>query len=330
MESSAAEDAFVQAIQRLVADSGRPSPAKTGPTGLLAEGIGIGDDAALLLGAPRGGFVLSVDEQMEGQHFRRRWASPAAIGRRAAGSALSDLAAMGATPRAALLALAIPDGDAGIALDAVAAFVETLQQFDCELVGGNLTKGPVLRFATTVVGDVEPARALRRDAGRPGHRLWLSGLLGRSALAFKLLEEGLGQPADQALIERYLAPQPKLSLGLSLGALPGSAPAAMDLSDGLLRDLTRLARASGLSALIEDSGIAHPGLADSCARLELTPRLLALSSGEEYELLIAAEPSQELGELGCHLIGELVEGPPGEIRERSGQVIESAGFDHLA
>lgn len=324
------EDELI-ALIRSAAGAGEPPPL-----------LGIGDDAAILaLGGA--GLVCTVDDHREGTHFRRRWCPPLAIGRRAAGAALSDLAAMGARGRGVLLALQLPPNFERPALRAlIEGFQETARAAGAPLVGGNLCAADVLNLSVTALGEVDPARALRRDAARPGDGLWISGGLGGAALALEALEARDGEaeagddvdPALASLIKRYLDPIPRLDLGQALVDLAADRPlAAMDISDGLARDAARLARASKLALRIEAGAALHPDAAAVAARRGRDGPRLAWSSGEEYQLLVAAPPSldRELEALGLTRIGEARGGPAGVVEDGEGRVVSAGlGFDHFS
>ncbi|MGE0712278.1 MAG: thiamine-phosphate kinase [Planctomycetota bacterium] len=324
-------------IERILAAARAGGAETEGPEVVL----GPGDDAALLLPPPGCELVWTTDEQLEDAHFRRswtEWAGFAALGRKAAGASLSDLAAMGARPLGALLSLRAPRELAPEALAEVARGIgEQLGPAACPLVGGNLARDPArLGISVEVLGAVERGRALRRDAGRAGDRLFVSGPLGWARLALLWLEE---QPRPAAELARELAdgpwaralaallrPRPRLELGRVLAGR-GERIAAMDLSDGLARDLPRLALASGLAAEVTRARLPGPDPA-LCAALGRSPADLAWEGGEDYELLVAGPA--ELAEVdGLTEIGHLVAGEPGRV-SLDGTPVTLAGFDHFA
>ncbi len=252
---------------------------------------GIGDDAAVL--APARGMVevVTTDALVEGIHFRREWSSPADIGHKALAVNLSDLAAMGATPRAALLSLTLPSAlpldDFDGLLDgflALAALTKT------PLVGGNLTRSTGgLHIDVTLTGAVRPRRVLRRSGARPGDRLFVTGQLGAAAAglaAFKSSEPsgfsptvpaGLKPGCSEEAIALHRRPSPRLRTGIVV-ANNRSASACMDLSDGLADAVLQICEASGCGADVDTSKVP----VHAAATLEQ-----ALTGGEDYELLFA-------------------------------------------
>jgi len=264
----------------------------------LGSGHRLGDDVAFL--GPSGPLALTVDQQIEGVHFRPGL-PPEILARRLAAVNLSDLAASGARPRAALLALAAPAGFPHRRF--FSALVTALEEAGAELAGGDLARAERPAFSLTLLGGRWPGGTwLRRDRARAGHRLWLGGTIGESALGREMLARGATWrggprlPASLALsrplavvarraVARHLQPRPQLALGRWL-ARSGSAGAVIDLSDGLARDLHRLCAASGVGARLELDRLplasGHPALA---ARFGLDPEALALGGGEDYVLL---------------------------------------------
>jgi thiamine-monophosphate kinase len=276
--------------------------------------LGVGDDCALLEPA-RGALAVSTDMLLEGRHFFADVA-PESLGHKALAVNLSDLAAMGASPVAFTLALALPElDDAWLAAFARGLFA-LADEHRCELVGGDTTRGP-LNVCITVMGEVDPAQALRRDGARAGDDLWVSGCLGGAAWAVAHRQDSGGwiRPATVAsadfdsALQALHRPQPRLVLGL---ALRGLASAAIDLSDGLAGDLhhvlTRSSEAAGesLAARID---LPRLPLHDVLAGLPHKAQYqLALAGGDDYELLFSAAPQHRstlttLGErLGVPLV----------------------------
>jgi thiamine-monophosphate kinase len=247
--------------------------------------LGIGDDAALL-NVPAGQtLVVAVDTLVAGRHFLD--AAPArSVGHRALAVNLSDLAAMGATPAWATLSLTLPAVDEAWLAEFSAGFFSLADMHHIELVGGDTTAGP-LTISVQVLGTAPPGQALRRSGARVGDRLLVSGTLGDAAAGLELLR-GRADPsaAAQWLIARHEYPTPRVGLGL---AVRPWASGAMDLSDGLVGDLKKLADASGVCAVVD------------LDRLPLSPALLsyagpsrtremALGGGDDYELLLSVPP----------------------------------------
>jgi thiamine-monophosphate kinase len=268
--------------------------------------LGIGDDAAVLRLRRGEELVASVDAAVEGVHFRLDQETPRTAGRRAAVAALSDLAAMGARPLGLLLALALPPATpAAAALALVRGVLAEARRAGAPLAGGNVTRGGEISLALTALGAALRGRALRRDAGRAGDRLFVTGVLGRAAL-----ERARGRVRSAGV--------PRIAAGRRLAALAG-AGACIDLSDGLAADLGHLARASGLAARVDPARLPLPaGFRAACARLGRDPLRLALAGGEDYELLFSVRPrgpgAAALGRrLGLRVteIGRLEAGRPG-------------------
>jgi thiamine-monophosphate kinase len=307
-------------------DAVRASGAATGGQG-EGQPLGPGDDAALLT-PPLGQIVWSVDDHLEGIHFDRAWCSLDAVGRRAIGSALSDLAACGAEPLGALLALSLPAGTKPHEIDALGAGLGAgLAACGCPLLGGNVTRSQAgLSLSVSVLGSPS-GPALLRGTARAGDELYVSGRLGEARLAFEWLNGG-GDPRDSRVavcVARYLAPSPRFDVARQLREA-GLVPACMDLSDGLARDLPRLLRASGLAARVDGEALPGPDPTAASA-VDASAAELAWLGGEDYELLLAGPP--ELAELPTlHRIGELVAGPPGEV-QLTGLSDAGGGFDHF-
>ena len=214
--------------------------------------IGPGDDAALIAGMPSG-LVISTDTYLDGSHYRRRWLDPGDIAQRCLGAALSDVAAMGAIPRFYTLSLTLV-GDEG------SGFVEALgdglglmsARHKIDLVGGDLTRGRVQGLCLTVMGSPTNGRVMRRRGATPGDGLWVSGNLGGAAAGLALLEAHGKDHSDLSLAFR--SPKPRIILGSALARM-AIASAGIDISDGLLLDLSRLCAASGCGARIDRAAL---------------------------------------------------------------------------
>lgn len=247
--------------------------------------LGIGDDCALLASKRGMHLAISTDMLVSGRHFFPD-VSPWRLGYKALAVNLSDLAAMGAKPRAFTLGLSMPEAD-----DAwLASFSEGLfhlaKKYDCELIGGDTTGGPHVSICITVFGDVPQKRALRRDAALPGDDIWVSGTLGNARAGLGILrgEWRVPDECDAALLVDALEqPEPRVALGL---ALRGLAHAALDISDGLAGDLQHILKRSGVRAninidLVPRSRVVAALAADVQARC-------ILSGGDDYELCFTA------------------------------------------
>jgi thiamine-monophosphate kinase len=254
--------------------------------------VSIGDDAAVLT-PPRGQeLVLTTDAVVEGVHFRWRTTDPRSLGHKALAVNLSDVGAMGARPLGFLLTLALPRGIDGSRLDGFFAGLFALARAShCPLVGGDITRARDFAATITAIGAVPRGRALLRSGARPGDRLFVTGSLGGAAAGLALLERGrVTSASERALARRQIAPRPPFSVGGRLVRLR-LAHAAIDVSDGLAQDLGHVLDESGVGARLELERLPlAPGLTRAAARLGLDPLSLALSGGEDYELLFAAPP----------------------------------------
>ena len=277
--------------------------------------LGIGDDCAIY--RPRGSaddLLFTADMFVEGTHFRRETHKPGEAGRKALVRSLSDIAAMGGTPRLCLVSLCLPAwADAKWVDRFFDGILELAAATGAALAGGDLSHGQILACDVTVCGAVPRGTALRRDGARPGDGIYVSGMLGGSALGLETLK-GKGR-------KRHLHPEPRLGLGRFLREKL-RATAAMDISDGLSLDLRRLCIASEVSAEI----VAPPCFPG--ASLEQ-----ALHGGEEYELLFTVRdgtrvPTEFQG-LPLTRIGAMVSGNAGEVR-LGGQPLPPRGYDHFA
>jgi thiamine-monophosphate kinase len=298
--------------------------------------LGSGDDAAISV--PGGVTATSVDALVDGVHFRREWSSAAQIGAKALAVALSDLAAMGAGPGEAYVALGVPaDLDEDGCLELLDGLARVAEETGTTLAGGDVTRAPALTLAVTVVGHAERAEDLvTRSGARPGNALVVTGELGGAATGLGLLERSCASDFDRAearsksdaLIARQLEPRPRLAAGRALAK--AGATAMIDLSDGLGGDARHLAEASGVGLRIDAAALP---LADGVA-----DTVTAVSGGEDYELL-AAVPAERLAATAADVekqsgttlteIGEVVAGEGVEIRLPDGALLEPTGFDQL-
>jgi thiamine-monophosphate kinase len=248
--------------------------------------LGIGDDASLLYVPPGQELVVSTDTLVEGVHFRVG-TKPDDLGWKALAVNLSDLAAMGAVPGWALLALTLPHADSAFVRGFMRGFSTLARQHEVALVGGDTTRGP-LAVTITVIGFAPPKRSLLRSGALVGHDLYVSGTLGDAAAALRLDRHKRGRVAARAALRARLdRPEPRVALGL---ALRDVASAAIDISDGLAADLGHVLRASGVGAHVEAAL-----LPASEALLEAVPDTrartdLQLTGGDDYELGFTAAP----------------------------------------
>lgn len=248
--------------------------------------LGIGDDAAVLRVPVGHELVVSTDGLVAGVHFFPD-ADPADVGYKSLAVNLSDMAAMGAEPRWATLVLTMPNADEAWIEQFAGGFRDIAAQFCVTLVGGDLGAGPLA--ATVQIAGVVPAgTALRRDSAQAGDGVYVTGEFGGAALALSLLKKGTPRiPAD--CLRRLHRPAPRVAAGLKLRGL---ARAAIDVSDGLFLDLTRVAQASGVGAEIELGRV--PLAAPIGAVADVDERFaLGLGSGDDYELCFTAPADAE-------------------------------------
>lgn len=265
--------------------------ARTGARAVKSAGVelGIGDDAAVLRVPEGEDLVAAIDTLVEGRHFPPR-SEPRSIGHRALAVNLSDMAAMGAQPRWALLALTIPTSDAEWLQGFAGGLFALADQYGVALVGGDTTAGP-LTISVQILGSVPRGGALRRGGAREGDLLAVTGCLGDAAAGLDVLQRNDRAPVnafERDLVQRFEYPTPRVQLGL---AVRGIASAAMDLSDGLAGDLPKLAQASGLSAHVQ---IERLPLSAALSAAVTAPRArdFALSGGDDYELLLTVSRQQ--------------------------------------
>jgi thiamine-monophosphate kinase len=297
----------------------------------------LGDDAAVVRAGRYA--VTSIDTMVDGVHFRRGELAPEEIGHRALAAAMSDLAAMGAAPGEAYLALGLPEGtEEADALALARGAGELAAELGVAIAGGDVTGAPALIVTFAVVGWAEDAGELvGRDGARPGDRVAVTGSLGGAGAGLALIEgqvsaDALGETAAAALRARYARPRPRLQEGAALAAL--GATAMIDLSDGLATDAGHLARCSG--ARIELSLASLPladGVREVAEQLGVDPGVLAASAGDDYELCACvpadappgaqAEPPSNSG---LTWIGSVVEGPPGVLFVDADEPL--SGFEH--
>ena len=287
--------------------------------------VGPGDDAAVIR-PERGALdVLTTDAQVEGVHFDRRFVPPDAIGHRALAVNISDLAAMGAAPRAALLSLVLPDELEVAVVDAVVdGFTALAGRHRIAVIGGNITRSPRLGAAqaqgplmidVTAIGSVKPRRILTRAGARPGDEVFVTGTIGGAAVALNILRARAGGPEGPPLRsadmagnatptsvdadlqvrlgeneQKYLRPEPRVRAGLLLGR-NRAASACIDLSDGLADGLRQISAASGVGIIVEEAAIPlAAGVAEFHRGLGTDALCAALAGGDDYELLFTVRP----------------------------------------
>ncbi|WP_229425263.1 thiamine-phosphate kinase [Massilia sp. Se16.2.3] len=298
--------------------------------------LGIGDDCALLAPTPGMQTAISTDLLIEGRHFFAG-ADPRMLGHKCLAVNLSDLAAMGARPVGFTLALSLP----GVDQDWLEEFSNGLfalsDLHDCELVGGDTTRGP-LAVCITVFGEIAPGHALRRDAARAGHDIWISGTLGDARLALAGYWKELALAPDQLLeaAPRMHLPTPRVALGRALAALP-VAHAALDISDGLIGDLQHILDASRVGAT-RNSTCCPPAPCWRASRRRCAA-VSPLTGGDDYELCFTAPPAQRDAVIAAAVsantpvtrVGTIDAEPGLRLVDAAGQPVEMdvKGWDHF-
>jgi thiamine-monophosphate kinase len=273
------EDELIAAISRVLSGSG-PEVV-----------IGPGDDAAVLA-PPAGELVLTADALIESVHFDLAFTSARDLGYKAVVVNVSDIAAMAASPRAALSTLALtPDIEAAWVIELVAGMREACDEHALWLVGGDLTRAERIAISVTVAGEVAPGRAVTRAGARAGDVLAVTGSLGGSAAGLRIARGGrIGGEGDRALLLAHLRPVARVGEAAVLAR--AGATAMMDVSDGLAKDLARLAASSGVRARLRTALVP---IADGALPAE------ALGGGEDYELLVSLPGRPAIDAAGAEL-----------------------------
>jgi thiamine-monophosphate kinase len=298
--------------------------------------LGVGDDCALLAPTPGMQLAVSSDMLLEGRHFSPQ-DSPAGIGHKSLAVNLSDLAAMGATPRWATLSIALPEANDAWLTAFARGFFRIADMHGIELVGGDTTRG-ALTLSITVLGEVPPGQALRRDGAQAGDDIWVSGVIGSAALALAYRQGRLFMEqidAARVLPALYL-PTPRVALGI---ALRGLASSAIDISDGLLADLGHILERSHVGATLEFAALPTLPVVQSYLH-EAVARDCVLAGGDDYELCFTAPVDRRDAVQGAAAsagvpvtrIGRITAEPGLAVIDANGQIlaIEHTGYDHFA
>jgi thiamine-monophosphate kinase len=298
---------------------------------ITGDGSELGDDCALIPGGSTS-LAISIDNSLENVHFRTDWLDFKEIGFRAAGSAMSDLAAEGAKPLGVLVSLGVPaDGQKGndAAADIMAGVATMVKNLQAKVLGGDLTRSEQYMVDVCVIGDAQ--RPVRRSGARDGDGLWVTGYLGGAALALEHFRAG--KSMSTVLRNRYACPEPRIQAGLWLA--DHGATAMIDISDGLAGDAQHLAAASEVGVEIN---------LEQIPRWEDVDAMAAVASGEEFELLCTMPPmfgdatvSAFRSETGLQLtrIGSCLRGAGGRrggvrLLNHSKPVPLPPGYDHFA
>jgi thiamine-monophosphate kinase len=309
--------------------------------------LGIGDDAAVWSPAPSENVVVTTDSLVENVHFRRDWTDWRSLGHKALAVNVSDIAAMGAMPRLAVVTLGLR-GDERVRdlQELYRGLGDVARRYGVTVAGGDIVRSPHdLILHVTVLGETRGGRSLSRAGAAAGDLIGVTGTLGAAAAGLRLLALDQRDPrraatADQ-LIAAHLRPEPRVALGSTL--LERGATAAMDLSDGLLGDLPKLLMASGVSARLDVTSIPVAAAVKALFPAEWLD--LALRGGEDYELLFTAPadvwddiaPAARVAGGEVTTIGEIIPRDPGTaastiaVAERNGTVrlISPGAFDHF-
>ncbi len=296
--------------------------------------LGVGDDAALLTVPAGHELVACTDTLVDGRHFPSG-AHADDIGWRALAVNLSDLAAMGATPAWATLALSMPTVDEDWLEGFAAGFAALATLHQVALVGGDTTRGP-LTITVQALGYAPAGSALRRSGARPGDLIYVTGWPGDAAAGLALLQGRLaGQGANRAALEgKFRRPDPRVAFGQRLR---GVASACIDVSDGLAADLGRLAAASGVAATVRAAELPLSQALYALAG-ETGAREFALAGGDDYELVFTVAPAARAalaavtasaGSPACHCIGEIVTGRGVRVLGERGELPVPRGWDHF-
>ncbi len=303
-QSSRSEFEFINLIkQRALSRSSLATDLHSSPvtrhTSLLK---GIGDDAAVIRQNAGRDMVLTADLLVEDVDFRRAWMEPRSLGHKALAVSLSDIAAMGARPRWAILSIGIPQKiwDTDFVEEFYEGFFALAGEHQVTLIGGDVSRAPQsIVIDSIVAGETKRNRAILRSGARAGDHIFVTGSLGGAAAGLKLLERG-ARPTERksrshkasavaALLQRHLRPEPRMAWGALLGE-ERLASAMIDLSDGLSSDLAHLCEASRVGAQIDAARIPVDRCLMQLPGNDLDPLSLALSGGEDFELLFTVRP----------------------------------------
>ena len=319
---------------------------------------GIGDDAAVFKLGSGANLVITTDLLIEDIDFRHHTTTPGLLGHKALAVSLSDIAAMGARPRWAMLSLGLQAAvwDSGFGDRFYEGFFQLADRYGVKLIGGDISRAPERTVIDSlVIGDCTPDRAVLRSGAKPGDEIYVTGFLGDAAAGLRLLERGArlhgsgesveSSPVDETgevhpidrLLLRQLKPEPRVGWGMLLGNNQ-LATAMIDLSDGLSSDLNHLCTESNVGALIDASRIPiDPLVQDVCGRRALDPLMLALHGGEDFELLFTVDPQtaaklpKRVDGVALTRIGEITTPSSGVQISEGSRVwnLEPSGWEHF-
>ena len=340
---------FINRIRKMAQDRG------------AAPGLvrGIGDDAAVLKSFAGSDLVVSTDLLVEDVDFQRHTTQPDLLGHKALAVSLSDIAAMGARPRWALLSVGVPEGiwNSGFMDDFYSGFFELAKRYDVALVGGDVSRtGNKIVIDSILLGETAKAGAVFRLGAQPGDQIFVTGFLGDAAAGLRLIERGArlhqrtttGPSSSDSDVERdnhrldylllrQLQPEPRVGWGLLLGEQQ-LATAMIDISDGLSSDLNHLCTESEVGAVIDAAAIPiNPLVTELTGRRALDPLMLALHGGEDFELLFTVKPTnvnrlpRRVDGVPVTRIGEIAAASDG-VRVLEGSrtwILEPGGWQHF-
>jgi thiamine-monophosphate kinase len=295
--------------------------------------LGVGDDCAVLRENPSKDLIVSVDTSVEGVHFTFSLLRPEEIGHRALAGALSDIAAMGGEPLGILVNVETSERNIERLKEIYKGFETLLKEYCVDLLGGNISRGSSLSITITVLGEVKRGTAWRRDGAKDGDLVFVTGEFGR-VKAFFLGQELKAKGYEWWFREtrmKFSSPEPKIKEALRVRAEGINVSSAIDVSDGLAIDLWRIAKASQMGIYIDPSAIPiKDSLKFVAEYLNKDPYEIALSSGEEYELIITApkEYAKILEDLKFTQIGEVRLGEVG-VFDIKGNKIPPLGWQHF-
>ncbi|EEP73909.1 thiamine monophosphate kinase [Micromonospora sp. ATCC 39149] len=277
--------------------------------------LGPGDDGAVLA-APDARVVASTDVLVEGRHFRRDWSAARDVGHRAAAANLADIAAMGASPTALLVALCMPtDLDPAWAEELADGLAAEAATVGASVIGGDMSASPTLTIAVTALGDLGGRAPVVRSGARAGHVVALAGRSGYAAAGYTVLSRGFRTP--KLLVEAYRRPEVPYAAGPHAARL--GATAMIDVSDGLLADLGHVARASGVGIDVRRDAFEVPRqMRDAAQALGVDPYSWILGGGDDHALAATFPPAVALPD-PWRVVGRVTEG--------AGVTVDGAAYD---
>ncbi len=301
---------------------------------------GIGDDSAVVKIRDKACLVASTDTLVEGVHFRLETQTPRQLGKKAVCVAVSDIGAMGAVPRYLLCSLGCRSADSMEFIENLSEGVEEgCREFEVCLIGGNLSESQTVFINMTALGEVPVDDIVQRSGASEGDDIYVTGTLGASALGLRVLSGDCGIDGCEGFVSRHIEPTPRLRVGRMV-AMHGIASSMIDVSDGLFCDLEKLTSEHGLGAEVSLADIPlSPGFLSLCARFSEDGYRLALSGGEDYELLFTSsaqnrasiEEVSRLCGVAISKIGSVTAGRKIRFFDEGGEEVfyDTAGFEHF-